>query len=172
MQARIAQACDSQGCSGGEQATIMAMAMIESDNMDKTDLSKGHSRGKANWSPWNMNTDQLKALGCDESCAQSLGQHDGSYDIPKAIGLLLKGLRGQSSIGDACDFLHYHRDGSTGWNAGKGKGCEFSSSSCKGCREYAQAVADGASQILKNPDYGTQGYRVCEKVPHLGPHIR
>merc|ERR1719359_904157 len=144
MQAKIMDACS--GCSGGELATVMAMAMIESDSMDKTDTSKGSSSGRSNWSPWNMNMDQLKALGCDETCARSLGQHSGSYDIPKATGLLLKGLRGQSSIGTACDFMHYHRYGSTGWNAGKGKGCGFEIPKCKGCNHYAQAVADGARQ--------------------------
>jgi len=165
MQAKIMAACHSSGCSGGELATIMAMAMIESDSMDKTDTSKGSSSGKANWSPWNMNTDQLQALGCNIGCARSLGQSDGSYDIPAAVRLVLRGLRG--ALGDACDFMHYHRYGSTGYKSGKGKGCGYESSSCKGCSLYAQAVGDGATQILENTHYGTEGYRVCEKVQHV-----
>jgi len=164
MQAKIANAC--HDCSGGELATVMAMAMIESDKMDKTDTSKGSSSGKSNWSPWNMNLDQLEALGCDIGCARGLGQSHGSYNIPKALGYLLTCLRG-SSLGSACDCLHYHRYGSTGWKSGKGKGCGYESSTCKGCSAYAGAVADGAKQILANHKYAIEGYRVCEKVQHV-----
>jgi hypothetical protein len=90
------------------------MAMQESDNMDQTDTSKGTSSGSSNWSPFNMNMDQLSRLGCDSACARSLGQYDGSYDIDKAVYYLVKGLRGGTAIGGTCDFLNYHRDGYTG----------------------------------------------------------
>jgi len=145
----------------------MAMAMIESDDMDKTDRSKGSSSGKSNWSPWNMNLDYLEKVGCDLGCARGLGQSSGSYNIGDALNYVLQGLRGAPGIGDTCDFLHFHRYGSTGWEDGKGKGCGYESSKCKGCSAYASAVADGASQILTNHAYGTEGYRVCEKVYHV-----
>lgn len=164
MDGRYADACS--GCSGGELATVLAMAMIESDSMDSTDTSKGSSGGKSNWSPFNLNMDYLNAVGCDESCARSLGQSSGSYDINGAVRYVLDGLRGLSGIGDTCDFIHYHRYGKTGWEACKGKGC-FCDDDCKGCSDYAAAVADGAQQILKNTKYGTDGYRVCEEVPHV-----
>jgi len=164
MQDKIIKACS--GCSGGELATVMAMAMIESDDMCKTDTSKGSSSGKSNWSPWNMNLDYLQKVGCDLGCARGLGQSCGAYDIGKALGYVLQGLRG-SAIGDTCDFMHFHRYGETGWEDGKGKGCGYESSKCKGCSNYASAVADGATQILANTAYGTQGYRVCEKVQHV-----
>lgn len=165
MQAKIAEGCG--GCSGGELAVIMAMAMIESDDMDSTDTSKGSSGGSSNWSPWNMNLDYLEKVGCDLGCARGLGQSSGSYDISSAVSYVLQGLRGDPAIGDACDFLHFHRYGSTGWEDGKGKGCGYESSKCKGCSDYASAAADGATQILKNHQYGTDGYRVCESVPHV-----
>jgi len=165
IQAEIINACN--GCSQGMLATIMAMAMIESDSMDKTDTSKGSSAGKSNWSPWNMNLDYLEKVGCNLACARGLGQSSGSYNIPAAVRYVRQGLQGAAAIGDACDFLHFHRYGSTGWEAGKGKGCGFESSSCKGCSDYAKGVADGASQILANTQLGTDGSRVCEKIYHV-----
>jgi len=110
--------------------------------------------------------DQLSALGCDASCARGLGQSEGDYNIPAALNYLLQGLRG-SALGTACDFLHYHRYGSTGWKSGKGKGCGYESSKCKGCSSYANAVADGAKQILGHHSYAQDGHRVCEKVQHV-----
>merc|ERR1711959_480759 len=164
MDAVFAKACS--GCSGGELALVLAIAMIESDKMYKTDTSKGTSGGSSNWSPFNLNMDYLNAVGCDESCAKGLGQSSGSYDIDGAVGYVLDGLRGSSGIGDTCDFFHYHRDGKTGWNACKGKGC-MCDQHCSGCSQYIGAVADGAKQILGNTKYGTEGYRVCEKVAHI-----
>merc|ERR1711907_925892 len=165
MEAKFMDACS--GCSGGELATVLAMAMIESDNMDSTDRSKGSSGGRSNWSPFNMNMDELKLLGCDEGCAKGLGQSSGSYDIPGAVGYVLAGLRGGTEIGDTCDFLNFHRDGTSGWKACKGKGCGCGGGECKGCAQYAGAVADAAQQIIKNTQYGTEGYRVCESVQHI-----
>ena len=142
------------------------MAMLESDKMDKTDTSKGSTKGKSNFSPFNVNADELKLLGCDLSCAQSLGQYAGKYNIDKAVEYVLKALRGGTAIGGACDFLNYHRDGSTGWNACKGKGCNCDCGT-KGCKAYKDGIADSANQILKNPGYGTNGNRVCEKIPWI-----
>merc|ERR1719482_2497604 len=99
MDGQFKAACDKFSCSNEERAVIWAMAMQESDKMDKTDTSKGTTGGSSNWSPWNMNMDELGHLGCNSACAQSLGQYDGRYDINKAVGFLLKGLRGQTSIG-------------------------------------------------------------------------
>ena len=101
---------------------VLAMAMQESDSMEKTDTSK-HG-GATNVSPFNMNFDELGMLGCDESCARGLGQYSGSYDISASIMWLLKGIRGGSQIGTTEDFLNYHRDGVTGWKACRGKGRE------------------------------------------------
>jgi hypothetical protein len=165
MESKIMSACS--GCSGGELATVLAIAMIESDKMDKTDTSKGTSGGSSNWSPFNMNMDYLSKVGCNSACAKGLGQYHGSYNIPSAVRYLLAGLRGTGGIGDTCDFMHFHRYGSTGWKTGKGKGCGYESSTCKGCSDYVKAVADGAKQILANTAYGTEGNRVCEKVQHV-----
>lgn len=169
MQERIRAACHSHSCTGGELATVMAMAMLESDKMDKSDTSKGTSGGSSNFSPWNMNADFLKLLGCDIHCAQKLGQHSGDFDIPGALKYVLEGIRGKNSkLGSICDFFHYHRYGSTGWKAGKGKDCSYeSSTSCKGCSSYASAIADGAWQINDKHELGEDGYRVCEKVVHV-----
>jgi hypothetical protein len=142
------------------------MAMIESDDMSHSDRSKGTSGGSSNWSPWNMNMDQLQHMGCDSACAKSLGQGP-SFDVDKAMDYLLSGLRGETDIGDACDFMHFHRDGTTGWNACKGRGCSCEGE-CKGCSSYTMAVADGAKQILADPSLGTAGNRVCESIPHIG----
>ena len=55
---------------------------------------------------------QLSYLGCDSSCARSLGQFGfGEGAVHSAMGYLLAGLRGETSIGDTCDFMHFHRDG-------------------------------------------------------------
>lgn len=163
MQDKIRAAC--KGCSGGELATVLAMAMIESDDMCSTDTSKGSSSGRSNFSPFNLNADELSKLGCNMACAQGLGQHCSSYNVPAAVQYVLRGLRG-SALGNACDFLNYHRDGSTGWSACKGHPCGCSCNG-KGCDLYQGAVADGAKQILGNHEYGTMGYRVCEKVQHI-----
>lgn len=167
MQDKIRSAC--RGCSGGELAVVMAMAMLESDKMDHSDTSKGTSSGKSNFSPWNMNADFLQVLGCDIHCAQRLGQTSGSFDIPGALRYVLEGIRGTNpTLGGICDFFHFHRYGSTGWKSGKGKGCGYESGSdCKGCSSYAAAIADGAKQILDKHELGTDGYRVCEKVVHV-----
>jgi len=166
MEAKITQACS--GCTGGELATVLAIAMIESDKMDKSDTSKGTTGGSSNWCPYNLNMDYLGELGCSKSCAQGLGQSKSSFNIPACTKYLLQGLRGGSAIGDTCDFMHFHRYGTTGWNSGKGKGCGYeSSSNCKGCSDYVKAVADGAQQIIANPSYASDGHRVCEKVVHV-----
>jgi len=162
MEAIFAKACS--GCSGGELALVLAIAMIESDKMDKTDTSKGTSGGSSNWSPFNLNMDYLNHVGCDASCARGLGQ---SAQNGNAVPWLLKGIRGTGGLGGICDFMHFHRYGKTGWQTGKGKGCGYESSTCKGCSDYVKAVSDGATQILKNTAYGTEGYRVCEKVQHV-----
>jgi hypothetical protein len=164
VQADLLDACS--GCSGGELATVLAMAMIESDDMDSTDTSKGSSGGRSNWSPFNLNLDELELMGCDEGCARGLGQSSGSYDLGAAVGYVLDGLRGSTPLGDTCDFINYHRYGKTGWNNCKGQGCGCSKK-CTGCAEYASALADGAQQILKDTQYGTEGYRVCESVNHI-----
>jgi len=163
MESKFANAC--LGCSGGELATVLAIAMIESDKMDKTDTSKGSSGGSSNWCPFNLNMDYLNAVGCDETCAKGLGQS--GYNINGCVDYLLKGLRGTGGIGGICDFMHFHRYGKTGYEDGKGKGCGYESSKCKGCADYTSAVADGATQIVKNTAYGTEGYRVCESIPHV-----
>jgi len=165
MEDEIRRACI--GCTEGEWAVITAMAMIESDKMDHSDTSKGTSGGSSNWSPWNMNMDQLSHLGCDESCAKSLGQQKGSFDVPKALRYLLSGLRGETEIGDTCDMMHFHRDGSTGWSKCKGKGCGCSSG-CSGCSDYIDGVADGAKQIIADPSIGLTGKRACETIHHIG----
>ena len=59
MEKEIQDACF--GCTAGEWAVVLAMAMIESDHMDHSDTSKGTSGGRSNWSPWNMNMDQARA---------------------------------------------------------------------------------------------------------------
>jgi hypothetical protein len=135
--------------------------------MSRTDTSKGSSGGRSNWSPFNMNMDQLSHMGCDEGCAKSLGQSSGSYDIGRAVGLVVDGLRGSTSIGSGCDFLNFHRDGITGWEKCKGGGACSCDCGGKGCNAYRAAVGDGATQILSNTKYGTMGYRVCESVPHI-----
>lgn len=112
--------------------------------------------------------DQLSYLGCDEACAKSLGQGGfGQGQVDSAMQYLLAGLRGETRIGDTCDFMHFHRDGTTGWNACKGRGCGCSSK-CKGCSDYVNGVADGAKQILAKPEYGLDGSRVCESISHIG----
>merc|ERR1712232_229577 len=166
MDKQFQAACNQYGCSQQEAAVIWAMAMQESDKMDKTDTSKGTSGGSSNWSPWNMNMDELGYLGCDFNCAKGLGQYAGKYNIDAALGYLLKGLRGQSSIGGACDLMNFHRDGSTGWNACKGKGCSCDCGT-KGCKAYKDATADAANIILKDSSILMGGKRVCEKVPYI-----
>jgi len=166
MDGQIGSACKNNGCTLQEAAVIWAMVMQESDKMDKSDTSKGSSGGSSNWSPWNMNMDELGYLGCDYNCAKSLGQYDGKYNLDRAVYYLLKGLRGQSSIGGACDLMNFHRDGSTGWKACKGQGCNCDCGS-KGCKAYKDATADAANQILKDQSIFTNGKRVCEKVPHI-----
>ena len=145
---------------------MLAMAMQESDDMDSTDTSKGSDKPSSNFSPFNLNAAELGELGCDMSCAQSLGQHASDYDIPRAVGYVIYGLRGGTAIGGACDFLNYHRDGSTGWLDCYGKSCQCDCGS-GGCKAYKDAIADAANQLLQHPSYGTAGYRVCEKVPHI-----
>ena len=151
-------------CSQEEFAVVLAMAMQESDSMEKTDTSK-HG-GATNVSPFNMNFDELGMLGCDESCARGLGQYSGSYDISASIMWLLKGIRGGSQIGTTEDFLNYHRDGVTGWKAcrGKGSGCDCGS---KGCKAYRDAVADAANLLLESPSTMANGQRVCEEIKHI-----
>lgn len=165
MEAEFNSACNSLGCTSQERAVMLAMAMQESNDMDSTDTSKGHSSGSSNFSPFNLNADELSHLGCDMGCAQSLGQYSTDYNIPKAVGFVIQGLRG-SALGGACDFLNYHRDGSSGWDACKGKGCTCDCG-WGGCKAYKDAIRDAAEQVLSNPSYGTAGYRVCEKVPHI-----
>jgi hypothetical protein len=166
MEQKIYDSC--HGCTGGELSMVLAIAMIESDKMDKSDTSKGTTGGSSNWCPYNMNMDYLEQLGCDKKCAQSLGQSKSKFDMESCTKYLLDGLRGHSAIGDTCDFMHFHRYGVTGWNAGKGKGCDYEDSSkCKGCSDYPKAVADGAEQILANHAYAFDGNRVCEKVVHV-----
>jgi hypothetical protein len=163
MQANIVKAC--RGCSGGELATVLAMAMIESDDMCSTDTSKGSTGPSANFSPFNLNADELSKRGCNLAYAQGLGQHCGLYNVNASVKYVLMGLRG-SQLGNACDFLNFHRDGSTGWQACKSNPCGCSCNG-NGCDRYQGAVADGAKQILANHKYGTEGYRVCESVQHI-----
>jgi hypothetical protein len=166
MEAKIYDACF--GCTGGELATVLAIAMIESDHMDTSDTSKGTTGGSSNWCPYNLNMDYLNQVGCDKVCAQSLGQHKSSFNMGACTSYLLNGLRGDPAIGDTCDFMHFHRYGKTGWESGKGKGCGYEDGSkCKGCSDYPRAVADGAEQILANHDYAFNGNRVCENVRHV-----
>jgi len=113
-----------------------------------------------------MNTDFLSRSGCDQRCAQGLGQYRHNFNIPAALRYVLMGIRG-SPIGDICDFMHFHRYGSTGWEDGKGKGCGYESHRCVGCRAFASAQADAAQQILDNPSLATEGWRVCENIPHV-----
>ena len=166
MEQRIRDSC--VGCTGGELATVLIIAMIESDKMDKSDTSKGTTGGSSNWCPYNMNMDYLSVLGCGKSCAQGLGQYKNDYNIPLCTKYLLEGLRGSSAIGDTCDFMHFHRYGRTGWQAGMGKGCYYEDSrKCDGCSDYPKAIADGANQILAHTAYAFDGNRVCEKVQHV-----
>lgn len=166
MEKEIRDNC--RGCSGGELATVLAIAMIESDKMDKSDTSKGTTGGSSNWCPYNLNMDYLSHLGCDSHCAQGLGQHKGSFNMASCTNYLLQGLRGASAIGSTCDFMHFHRYGKTGWDSGKGKGCSYEDSSkCKGCSDYVKAVSDGAQQILAHHEYAFDGNRVCESVKHV-----
>jgi hypothetical protein len=166
QEAKFNAACKAHGCSMQEHAVILAMAMLESDKMDKTDTSKGKDKGSSNFSPFNVNAAELKLLGCDMSCAQSLGQFTSDYNIDKALMYVLKGLRGGSAIGGACDFLNYHRDGSTGWNTCMGKGCDCDCGKA-GCKAYKDGIADSANLILKHPGYAVNGNRVCETIPHI-----
>jgi hypothetical protein len=151
-------------CSQEEFAIVLSVAMQESDSMAKTDTSK--SGGAKNVSPFNMNLSELAKLGCDSSCANGLGQSQGSYDWNGSVRWLLQGIRGGTAIGDTNDFFNYHRDGTTGWNLCKGKGpsCDCGS---KGCKAYRDAIADSARELLKSPSTMANGQRVCEKVPYI-----
>lgn len=172
MEGRIRDACTDLGCSGGELATVLAIAMIENSTMDQSDVDgKGSdpTDPASNWCPYNLNADYLSMLDCDSSCVQGLGQYSDSFDIPSCTKYLLEGLRGNvDEIGDTCDFMHFHRFGRTGLNAGKGQGCGYEDSeNCDGCSDYPKAIADAANQILANHKYAYDGYRVCEKVEHV-----
>ena len=121
---RIATACATNNCTEDELAIVLAIAMQESDSMDKTDTSK---TGLAkNVSPFNLNLAELALLGCDAQCANGLGQNSRTYNLQEATYWLLKGVRGTGAVGSTDDFLNYHRGGSTGWRAckGKGSGCD------------------------------------------------
>merc|ERR1719387_1180812 len=165
MQKKFESACKKEKCSTNERAIVIAMASQESDKMDKSDTSKGTSSGKSNWSPFNMNMDQLSYLGCDSTCAKSLVQSASKYDIDKAVHYLVKGIRGGTKIGGTCDFFNFHRDGTTGWKTCKGKSCKCDCGH-GGCEAYKDALADAAHQILDHKDF-TGGKRYCEKVPHI-----
>ena len=78
----------------------------------------------------------------------------------------LTGPRGTSPIAQTEDFLNFHRDGTTGWKAckGRGSGCDCGS---KGCKAYRDAVADSAQILLKDPSTMANGQRVCENIAHI-----
>jgi hypothetical protein len=151
-------------CSSQELALVLAIAMQESDSMEKTDTSK-HG-GAKNVSPFNMNLSELSLLGCNSQCADALGQHSSDYDWNGSVSWLLKGLRGGTAIGSTEDFLNYHRGGTTGWKDCKGKGASCDCGKY-GCKAYRDAVADGAKLLLKSPSTMGNGQRVCEKVPYV-----
>lgn len=161
----FANACQAHGCTTQEHAVVLAMAMQESDKMDQTDTSKGSSGPSSNWSPFNMNMDQLSRIGCDSSCAESLGQYSYDYDIDTAVYYVLVGLRGGTAIGGTCDFLNFHRGGYTGWTECQGQSC---SCDCTyDCKAYKDATADSSNTILEDTSYFTNGERVCQSVPHV-----
>ena len=162
---RIATACATNNCTEDELAIVLAIAMQESDSMDKTDTSK---TGLAkNVSPFNLNLAELALLGCDAQCANGLGQNSSTYNLQEATYWLLKGLRGTGAVGSTDDFLNYHRGGSTGWRAckGKGSGCDCVPLQC---RAYRDAIADAAMILLKQgKESMIDGERVCEDIKHV-----
>jgi hypothetical protein len=166
MQAKFVSACKKEKCNKHETAIVIAMASQESDKMDKTDTSKGSSSASSNWSPFNMNMDQLELLGCDKTCAKSLGQSASHYNIDKAVHYVVKGIRGGTKIGGTCDFMNFHRDGRTGWKTCLHKSCKCDCGS-KGCKAYKDATADGAHQIADNKWDFTGGKRYCESLAHI-----
>jgi hypothetical protein len=160
---KIKDACESQGCSTEEHAVVLAMAMQEGAAFE-ADTDKGTEGPESNWSPFNMNMDQLNRLGCDSSCATSLGQYSGDYDVDKAVLYVLKGLRGGTDIGSTCDFLNFHRGGSSGWEDCRGEPC---SCDCQyDCKTYKDAQADSTRTILADTSLLTSGKRVCQEVGH------
>jgi hypothetical protein len=160
---KIKDACESNGCSPEEHAVVLAMAMQEGA-AEEADPEKGTEGPQSNWSPFNMNMHQLNKLGCDDSCAMSLGQHSYDYDIDKAVLYVLKGLRGGTGIGSTCDFLNFHRGGSSGWEDCRGEPC---SCDCQyDCKTYKDAQADSTRTILADTSLLTSGKRVCQEVGH------
>jgi len=126
-------ACGVSGCSEAERATVLYLAMQESDLMDETDLSKGERELSSNFCPFNMNADFLQLLDCDLACAQALGQRFETYNIPACVHYLLQGLRGEWFLADpgcgashceyrgsACGFMDFHRGGRTGFLNARG----------------------------------------------------
>lgn len=151
-------------CSQQELAIVLAMAMQESDSMQKTDTSKDSHGGAKNVSPFNLNLSELGYLGCDKSCANSLGSHSSNYNVPKSVFYVLKGIRGGTQIGSTEDFMNFHRGGSTGWKQCKGKvGCECS----YGCKAFRNAIADMAKELLRDPRNMADGKRLCRNVKHV-----
>jgi len=109
--------------------------------------------------------DQLSRIGCDSSCAKSLGQYSSNYDIDKSVKYVLKGLHRGTDISGTCDFLNFHRVVYTGWQDCRGQSC---SCDCTyDCKAYTDATADSANIIRRDTSYLTNGKHVCQNVPRV-----
>ena len=80
---------------------------------------------------------------------------------------LLLGLRGTERVGDACDFLNFHRGGYSGWGAGRAEPCAGDCGGVyRGCCEYKDGIVDGTQRLLEEAAYMRDGRRVCEDIQH------
>jgi len=178
-------ACDKQQCTELESAAVLFAAMLESDTMSSTDVEHKSTGGSSNWSPLNMNQGALLKHNATQPQIEALGQQAYEFaegqvgdKIDNAVKWFVKGIRGGTDIGTACDWYNFHRGGETGWAncqawnkdpSWKGNLCTCDcgqkvNGDNMSCKQFKEAVTDGISLIMFNPELRTNGVRVCEDV--------
>ena len=140
------------GASDDKLAVLLAMAMIETDDLDPShrDTSKDGAGLAKNYSFFNMNGDMLSRLGYSEAAGPDLNSPS---SVEAVVGLMLKAFDTFTLEGCLC----FHRGGSAA----------LADRRSYGAQAYCTGVKLIAAYLQKNPQEMTSSKRVALYLQHV-----